>query len=114
MKAFSRPRQQRRYDMIIDIDKVKVAWSGRCRLVENFTHCRAGGGDCGAPGQDKTAEVDDDERDLHRVRTVADLRQTFYFLTVKSSVSSEVGARHPLRSTWDIVNTATGGAFEQV
>ena len=41
--------------------------------------CRAGGGDCGAPGQDKTAEVDDDERDLHRVRTVADLKQTFYF-----------------------------------
>ena len=79
MKAFSRPRQQRRYDMIIDINKVKVAWSGRCRLVENFTNCRAGGGDCGAPGQDKTTEADDDERDLHRVRTVADLRKTFYF-----------------------------------
>jgi hypothetical protein len=72
--------------MIIDIDKVKVEWPGRGRLVENFADCRAGGWDCRASGQDKAADAGDDERELHRYVPASKL---FYFRgwTIKRRVA---------------------------
>jgi hypothetical protein len=85
VKAFGRPGQQRPYDMIIDVDKVKVAWPGRGRLVENFADCWAGGGDCRASDQDKAGY---DERELHRVRAGCRTRKLFYFLEGRNQAPS--------------------------
>src|SRR5215471_16096265 len=75
--------------MIIDIDKVKIPWLGRGRLVENFADCWAGGGDCRASGQDKAADAGDDECELHRYVPVAELANYSIFRAWKSSVVSQ-------------------------
>jgi hypothetical protein len=75
--------------MIIDIDKVKIPWLGRGRLVENFADRWAGGGDCRASGQDKAADAGDDERELHRYVPVAELANYSIFRAWKSSAVSQ-------------------------